>query len=58
MTAALWAYARPPEAVCQALAADERLEQAQIDFPVTLDDHLTTLAIGLDARAAGYAPAG
>lgn len=53
MTSALWAHARPPEAVLEALAADERLEKVRIDFPVTLADHLTTLAIGLDARAAG-----
>jgi AcrR family transcriptional regulator len=53
MTAALWAYARPPEAVLQACAADERLEKAHLDFPVTLADYLTTLAIGLHARAAG-----
>ena len=53
MTSALWAHARPPEAVLEALAADERLERARLDFPVTLADHLTTLAIGLDARAAG-----
>ena len=53
MTSALWAHARPPEAVLQALAADERLEKARLDFPVALADHLTTLAIGLDARATG-----
>jgi AcrR family transcriptional regulator len=53
MTSALWAHARPPEAVLRALAADERLEKARLDFPVTLADYLTTLAIGLHARAAG-----
>ena len=53
MTSALWAHARPPEAVLQALAADERLEKARLDFPVALADYLTTLAIGLHARAAG-----
>jgi AcrR family transcriptional regulator len=53
MTAALWAYARPPEAVLQACTADERLEKARLDFPATLEDYLTTLAIGLRARAAG-----
>jgi AcrR family transcriptional regulator len=53
MTAALWAFARPPEAVREALAADERLEKTHIDLPVTLEDYLTTLAIGLEARAAG-----
>jgi hypothetical protein len=31
----------------------QRLEKARLDFPVTLADYLTTLAIGLDARAAG-----
>jgi AcrR family transcriptional regulator len=50
MTAALSAYSRPPEAVVQALAGDERLARARLDFPVALADHLTTLAIGLHAR--------
>jgi AcrR family transcriptional regulator len=53
MTAALWAYARPPEAVLQACAADERLEAAHLDFPRALEDYLATLAIGLHARAVG-----
>jgi AcrR family transcriptional regulator len=53
MVSALWAHARPPEAVLQARAADERLEKTHLDLPVTLEDHLTTLAIGLRARAAG-----
>ena len=52
-SSALWAYARPPEAVVQACAADERLQRARLDFRGTLADHLTTLAIGLQARAAG-----
>ena len=51
MTAALWAFARPPEAVLQAHAADERLARMQLDFRATLEDHLTTLAVGLHARA-------
>jgi AcrR family transcriptional regulator len=53
MTSALWAYARPPEAVIQACAADERLQKTHLDFRATLEDYLTTLAIGLHARAAG-----
>jgi AcrR family transcriptional regulator len=53
MTSALWAYARPPEAVLQACTADERLEKVRLDFAGTLEDYLTTLAIGLHARAAG-----
>ena len=53
MTAALWAYARPPEAVLEAQASDARLQKTHLDFPVTLADHLTTLAIGLRARATG-----
>jgi hypothetical protein len=53
MTAGLWAHARPPEAVLEARAADERLEKTHLDFAATLEDHLTTLAIGLHARAAG-----
>jgi AcrR family transcriptional regulator len=52
-TSALWAYARPPEAVLQACALDERLKKTCLDFPATLEDHLTTLAIGLHARATG-----
>jgi AcrR family transcriptional regulator len=50
MTAALWAYARPPETVLEAFAADERLERAHVDFPATLADHLITVAMGLQAR--------
>jgi AcrR family transcriptional regulator len=53
MASALWAHARPPEAVLQARAADERLEKTHLDLPVTLEDYLTTMAIGLRARAAG-----
>jgi hypothetical protein len=53
MTSALWAHARPPEAVLQACAADKRLQETHLDFPVALEDYLTTLAIGLHARAAG-----
>jgi AcrR family transcriptional regulator len=53
MTAALWAYARPPAAMVEACAADERLEKAHLDFTATLADQLTTLAIGLHARTAG-----
>ena len=53
MTSALWAHARPPEAVVQACAADERLGKTHLNFPVTLADYLTTLAIGLHARAPG-----
>ena len=51
MTAALWAHARPPEALLEAYAADGRLERAQLDFAPTLQDYLTTLAIGLHARS-------
>ena len=53
MTSALWAYARPPEAFVEARAADERLEKMHIDLAITLQDHLTALAIGLHARASG-----
>jgi AcrR family transcriptional regulator len=53
MAAALWTHARPPAAVLEALAADERLARMQLDLPLTLKDHLITLALGLHARAAG-----
>ena len=53
MTSAFWPHARPPEAVREAYAADERLRSSQLDFPIALEDHLTTLAVGLHARAAG-----
>jgi AcrR family transcriptional regulator len=53
MTTALWPHARPPEAVREAFAADERLRNSQLDFPTALEDFLTTLAVGLHARAAG-----
>jgi AcrR family transcriptional regulator len=52
MTSALWAYARPPAALLEACAADERLDRTHLDFTATLADHLTTLAIGLHARTA------
>jgi AcrR family transcriptional regulator len=53
MASALWTHARPPAALLEACAADERLERLQIDLPITLRDHLITLAVGLHARAAG-----
>jgi AcrR family transcriptional regulator len=52
MTAALWAFARPPEPVLQAQAADPRLARIVLDFQTALADYLTTLAVGLHARAA------
>lgn len=52
MTAALWAHARPPEAVLKAYAADERIARTHLDFHDALADYLTTVAIGLGARAA------
>ena len=48
MTSALWAHARPPEAVLEACAADERLENAQHRLP----GH----AGGLPHHARGRAP--
>jgi AcrR family transcriptional regulator len=51
MTAALWAYARPPEAVVAALAADDRLVRSHLDFDTALADYLETVAFGLRARA-------
>jgi AcrR family transcriptional regulator len=53
LTSAVWPHARPPEAVREALAADERLRSSQLDFPNALEDYLTTVAVGLHARAAG-----
>jgi len=53
MTSALWPHARPPEAVLEAHAGDERLARMFLEFPDALADHLTTVAIGLRARAAG-----
>jgi hypothetical protein len=52
MASALCAYRRPPEAVLAACSMDHRLDAMKLDFPVTLADHLTTLAIGLHARHA------
>jgi AcrR family transcriptional regulator len=52
MTAALWAHARPPQAVLEAYAADERIGRTHLDFHEALADYLTTVAIGLGARAA------
>jgi AcrR family transcriptional regulator len=53
MTSALWAHARPPKVVLEARAADERLAAAHLDLGATLQDHLTTVAVGLRARAGG-----
>jgi AcrR family transcriptional regulator len=50
MASALWTYARPPQALLDACATDERLAATQLDFPASLEDFLTTLAIGLHAR--------
>ena len=50
MTSALWAHRRPPAALLEACAADERLAPMQLDFAATLKSHLTTLAIGMHAR--------
>ena len=52
MTSALWAHARPPEAVRQA-PPPRAPPEARLDFPAALEDYLTTLAIGLDARRVG-----
>jgi AcrR family transcriptional regulator len=52
MTSALWAHACPPQAVLEAQAADERLARTHLEFPDALTDYLTTLAVGLHARAA------
>jgi hypothetical protein len=52
VTASLWPYSRPPEALIAAHAADERLGRMELDFRSELADHLTTVAIGLRARAA------
>jgi hypothetical protein len=49
MTSALWAHDGPPRSSSQARAAVERLEKTHLDFPVTLADYLTTLAIALHA---------
>lgn len=54
--AALWAYARPPEAVLVALATDERLARLpHLEFGAALADYLATLAVGLHNRATGSA---
>jgi len=51
MTSALWTHARPPEAFLEACAADERLREHHLEFPAALEDYLTTLAVGIEARA-------
>ena len=53
MASALWAHPQPPKAVLEASAADERLASMHLDFATTLTDHLTILALGFQARAAG-----
>jgi AcrR family transcriptional regulator len=53
MASALWAHARPPEAVLAAYAAHERLAKSRLDLAAALEDHLVTVALGLYARAEG-----
>jgi PadR family transcriptional regulator len=49
MASALWTHSRPPEAIVQARAADERLDRLQIDLPLNAEgpsDHAGPRASG------------
>lgn len=51
MASAFWPLTCAPEALVQAYAADERLARTNVEFADALADSLTTVAVGLHARA-------
>ena len=51
ITAAIWSYATPPQAVLDAYEQDHALGAMRIEFAAAIEDYLVTLAIGLEARA-------
>jgi AcrR family transcriptional regulator len=51
ITAAIWSYATPPQAVLDAYEQDHALDAMRIEFAAAIEDYLVTLAIGLEARA-------
>lgn len=51
MASAFWPFACAPDALVQAYAADERLARTNVEFADALADYLTTIAVGLHARA-------
>jgi hypothetical protein len=50
MTSAAWSHATPPQAMLEAYERHPELGAMRMEFAPTLEDHLTTLAIGLNAR--------
>ena len=50
MASAIWSHATPPPAVLDAYAQVPELRPMRLEFAATLEDHLTSLAIGLHAR--------
>jgi AcrR family transcriptional regulator len=51
LASALWPHATPPQAVFDAYEQDPELGAMRLEFVPTLEDNVTTLAVGLHARA-------
>jgi AcrR family transcriptional regulator len=50
MTSSLWAYANPPQAVCDAYEQIPEVTAMRLEFSPALEDCLVTMAMGLHAR--------
>ena len=50
IASALWSHATPPQAVLDAYEQDPELSAMRLEFAATVEDQLTSLAIGLHAR--------
>jgi AcrR family transcriptional regulator len=51
LTSSLWAHSTPPQAVLDAYEQIPELDRMRLDFCPALEDALTTMAVGLHARA-------
>jgi AcrR family transcriptional regulator len=50
LTSSLWAHANPPQALLDAYARMPELDSMRLEFAPTLEEALTTIAVGLHAR--------
>jgi AcrR family transcriptional regulator len=50
LTSSLWAYANPPQAVVEACVEIPEVTAMRLEFTPSLEDSLTTMAMGLHAR--------
>jgi AcrR family transcriptional regulator len=50
LTSSLWAYANPPQAVVEACVEIPEVTAMRLEFTPSLEDCLTTMAMGLHAR--------